>query len=97
MKGFISYFQYILDICKSYNNGDIALLFYFGIRQLMHCVRYIGVSFVRSNFFFYKNVSLFEISNNKNSFSDRVIAYRTQLFLKERQKSKNYALFSEVC
>ena len=42
---FISYFWYILDILKSYDNGDIALFFYFDVRQLMHCVQYIGVSF----------------------------------------------------
>ena len=44
-EGFISYFRYTLDICKSYDNGDIALFFYFDVRQLTHCVRYIGVSF----------------------------------------------------
>ncbi|WP_295219628.1 hypothetical protein, partial [Ruminococcus sp.] len=44
-EGFISYFQYISDIRKSYNNGDIALFFHFDIRQLTHCVQYIGVSF----------------------------------------------------
>ena len=42
---FISYFWYISDIRKSYDNGDIALFFYFDVCQLTHCVRYIGVSF----------------------------------------------------
>lgn len=44
-KGFISHFRYISDIRKSYDNGDIALFFYFDVRQLTHCVQYIGVSF----------------------------------------------------
>ena len=44
-EGFISHFRYISDIRKSYDNGDIALFFYFDVRQLTHCVQYIGVSF----------------------------------------------------
>ena len=44
-EGFISHFWYISDIRKSYNNGDIALFFYFDVCQLTHCVHYIGVSF----------------------------------------------------
>ena len=44
-EGFISCFLHILGTRKSYNNGDIALFFYFDVRQLTHCVRYIGVSF----------------------------------------------------
>ena len=61
-EGFISRFRYILDIRKSYNNGDIALFFYFDIYQITHCIHDSGVSF---------GVKIF-YTNKKHGFIDRV-------------------------